>query len=191
MIRPILITGVPGIGKTTLFKKLMSHCGRAGCVSGFYVDEERAGGEGRTGFSIVTIPEGKRAKLAALERDVGKEDRPKVGRWSVYLKDFEETCLPILRTIETESRKQTTKSIMMVDEIGKMELLSSEFTSLMTSLLSNPPDNLLIICTIALHGSGLVASAKTLPNVDVHEVTSENRDDLPEKLMKTIDMRMR
>ena len=189
MIRPILITGVPGIGKTTLFKIILSHCKRISNVTGFYVDEERAEGNGRTGFSVVTIPDNNKCKLASLVRDVGEGDRPKMGRWSVYLNEFERTCLPILKDVN--NIKSSTKTIVMIDEIGKMELLSSDFTNLMSSLLSSPPDNVLIVSTIALHGSGLVSTAKALPNVDTHEVTSENRDDLPDMLLKIIEMRMK
>jgi nucleoside-triphosphatase len=55
----ILLTGHPGVGKTTLIHKvlsLMSGEGREESASGFYTEEIREGGS-RKGFRIKTLDE--------------------------------------------------------------------------------------------------------------------------------------
>eukprot|EP01063_Lacrimia_lanifica_P014722 TRINITY_DN21285_c0_g1_i1.p1 TRINITY_DN21285_c0_g1~~TRINITY_DN21285_c0_g1_i1.p1 ORF type:complete len:216 (+),score=70.18 TRINITY_DN21285_c0_g1_i1:50-649(+) len=186
-MRPLLITGVPGVGKTTLFKQLLKEVsGKVGSssVRGFYVDEERpSGGGGRVGFNLVTIPDGRTARLARLAKDDPNPALPKVGRWCVYVNDLEHTALPVVSEVaHAASQDGAPLSVLMVDEIGKMELLSAEFRTLLGRLLARPPPNLYIICIIALKGQGLVGEAKRLPNVDVVEVTAANRDSVYKSL---------
>ena len=59
----ILITGVPGVGKTTLVRKITQHLVEEGkTVKGFFTLEKREGGTGgggrRIGFDFVPVPEG-------------------------------------------------------------------------------------------------------------------------------------
>jgi len=62
----LVILGRPGVGKTTLVKRVAEHF--PGLFRGFYTEEIREG-RVRTGFWIVTLS-GKRSVLAAKGRDL-------------------------------------------------------------------------------------------------------------------------
>ncbi|MFQ5957268.1 MAG: nucleoside-triphosphatase, partial [Candidatus Brocadiales bacterium] len=75
MVKNILITGRPGVGKTTVVKKVLSALDIK--PGGFYTEEIRAGKE-RQGFMIKTFG-GKSGVLAHVDNRGG----PRVGRYGV------------------------------------------------------------------------------------------------------------
>eukprot|EP00754_Rhynchopus_humris_P034249 Rhum_TRINITY_DN15579_c0_g1::Rhum_TRINITY_DN15579_c0_g1_i1::g.161319::m.161319/K06928/NTPCR; nucleoside-triphosphatase len=199
-MRPLLLTGVPSVGKTTLFKRVVSELAtRFGhdAVRGFLVEEERGGPDGgRTGFHLVTLPDGARQPFAGRTKDVAAADAAGaggagahvvMGRWCVFLGAFEAAALAVLRDALRRAAECAAPVVLVVDEIGKMELLSEAFRALMEGVLEAPPANLYVVCTIALRGQGLVASAKELPGVDLVEVTAENRGTLFPQVMEKVD----
>ncbi|KAJ9473433.1 Nucleoside-triphosphatase THEP1 [Diplonema papillatum] len=193
-IRPILITGTPGVGKTTVFKKICENLKKSGAdVTGFYTEEERGPGGGRVGFDIVPVsPDGlgKTSVLARLTSETEDKRLPTVGRWSVYVPAFEAAALPLLVGV-SDKQPGEPATVLVIDEIGKMELLSADFGERLATLLRRPPVGVLIVATVALRGSGLVASAKELPSVDVYEVTADNRDEMAPRLTTVASHRLR
>ena len=55
MERHILLTGPPGIGKTTLVKKISESLCKDNFVTGFFTEEVRSMGGIRTGFDAVSL----------------------------------------------------------------------------------------------------------------------------------------
>jgi hypothetical protein len=104
MIR-LVILGRPGVGKTTLVKRVAEHF--PGLFHGFYTEEIREG-RIRTGFRIVTLS-GKRGVLATK----GGASPLRVGAYAVFVEDFERLVLPELEN----ALKQ--KVPLLVDEIVK------------------------------------------------------------------------
>ncbi len=99
--RHVLITGPPGVGKTTLVKKVCMRLSMAGCekaVAGFYTEEirgEKDGRRQRLGFDVVDVADDKRrAPLARLE---GHSAGPMVGKYTVKVKEFEEMAIDLLQ----------------------------------------------------------------------------------------------
>lgn len=133
MIR-LVILGRPGVGKTTLVKRVAEHF--PGLFHGFYTEEIREG-RIRTGFRIVTLS-GKRGVLATK----GGASPLRVGTYAVFVEDFERLVLPELEN----ALKQ--RAPLLVDEIGKMELSSQNFRKLLDILWKEghsslpPPDSL-------------------------------------------------
>jgi len=88
-----------GVGKTTLIRKICSNLRDKGhLLQGFYTEEVR--GEGisqRIGFDVVTLA-GKRGILSR-ENPEDKLRRPKVGKYSVFVQNFEDLALPLLVAI--------------------------------------------------------------------------------------------
>lgn len=111
--RALLLTGPPGSGKTTLLQQVVTRLGsRAG---GFYTTELREKGS-RVGFEIVTLT-GERDILA----HVRCASPYRVGRYGVDLNALERVGVSALR------RAISAGQLVVVDEIGKMELGSAAF----------------------------------------------------------------
>lgn len=157
----LLITGRPGVGKTSLIKKLLSELrDRAG---GFYTEEIREGGE-RKGFKITTV-DGKQGTLA----HVMHKSPFKVGKYKVNLEDFEKLALPAIEKAIQEGK------IIVIDEIGKMELFSERFRQTLISALDSPH---LIIATIKEGPDPLTQKIKSRDDAQIFQMTLENRNQL-------------
>ncbi len=163
----ILLTGRPGVGKTTVIMRL-ADCLRGQDVSGFYTEEIRERGH-RKGFLAVTLS-GRTAVLA----HVGIRSRFLVGRYGVDVNGFEELALPELgRPCDT----------ILIDEIGKMECFSGRFVTAVWKLLDGRTQ---VVATVANKGAGFIAKVKARPDVEVWEVTRSNRDELPQRLAESL-----
>jgi nucleoside-triphosphatase len=153
----ILVTGRPGIGKTTLIRSLVREIKFLEPI-GFYTEEIREQGH-RTGFCLVTLS-GERRILA--HRDIA--GRHRVGRYGVDLRGFEEFL---------QEHPLEGEALVVIDEIGRMECLSTRFRETVLAILDSPS---LMVATIALRGTGFIASVKEREDVHLVEVTMENRD---------------
>ena len=112
--RVLLITGVPGVGKTTVMRRVKGLlAGKR--IRGFLTDEIRDERGERLGFQIETL-DGQIARLAG----VGLRSPNRVGRYGVDLDALNAVAVPAL-TLEE-------RAIYLIDEIGKMECLSGAFT---------------------------------------------------------------
>jgi nucleoside-triphosphatase len=165
----LFLTGVPGVGKTTLIREVLRHFEDIQCA-GFYTEEKRHRGQ-RIGFKIITL-DGEEATLAS----VGRKE-PTVGRYSVHLEEFEELILPRL------DPETSHADLYVIDEIGKMELLSSKFRNRLIDLFARPSN---ILATIAKKGKGFIEQLKARNDIDLIEVTRANRDGLVGEIARRI-----
>jgi nucleoside-triphosphatase len=161
MKKNILITGLPGIGKTTLIKKLYEELKPLRPV-GFYTAEIRQGGV-RKGFELNSL-DGTRGLLS--HQDIHGPYR--VGRYGVDIKGFED-FLDSIPFFNPSTR------LIIIDEIGKMECLSGKFKKLLVEMLDSDK---WLIATIALKGGGLIAEVKERQDVKLFTMTKSNRDSL-------------
>jgi nucleoside-triphosphatase len=157
----ILVTGLPGVGKTTLIKKL-SEALKSFHPVGFYTEELREGGE-RKGFEMVSL-EGGRGLLSHK----GIQSPFRVGRYRVNIESFEDFLSSI-------SFFNPLIRLIMIDEIGKMECFSDQFKKLLEEILDSEK---WVIATIALKGAGLIAEVKERKDVKLFEITKQNRESL-------------
>lgn len=106
------LTGAPGVGKSTVFMRIVEELRKIGCsVGGIHAPEVRVGGV-RVGFMIVDLHTGARGWLAR----VGDFKGPRVGKYVVIIDDVLNVGVPALE------RALTGMDIIAVDEIGPMEL---------------------------------------------------------------------
>jgi nucleoside-triphosphatase len=166
----LLITGLPGVGKTTFIKKLLEESRYLHPV-GFYTEEIREEGM-RKGFELVHL-EGKRGVLSHVDI----KSRYRVGRYKVDVSGFEDF-------LDGISFFDPSSDIIMVDEIGKMECLSTKFDRIMKEVLNSEK---WVIATIALKGGGLIAEVKQRRDVKLFEITQSNRDVLFSEILKEIN----
>ncbi|WVZ11791.1 hypothetical protein V8G54_016321 [Vigna mungo] len=129
-----LVTGPPGVGKSTLIMRVLESLRLNSSIKlqGFYTREVRHAGQ-RVGFEVVTL-DGRIAPLASLHfsspESVGW---PSVGKYKVDVASFESLALP-----ELQVREGT--GLFIIDEVGKMELFSSSFfPAVLRVLESNIP----------------------------------------------------
>ena len=161
----ILLTGPPGIGKTTACRKIADHLtSSGGPVHGFYTEEIRESGR-RKGFRIVTL--GGRTGILAHADHRG---RHRVGRYGVNLEDLETIALP-----EIIPRGEPGE-IILVDEVGTMELKSSRFRDTLVRALDSSAR---VLATIKLGGHPLIGQVKSRRDAETLEVTAGNRDEIP------------
>eukprot|EP01025_Chloroclados_australasicus_P061966 TRINITY_DN8136_c0_g1_i1.p3 TRINITY_DN8136_c0_g1~~TRINITY_DN8136_c0_g1_i1.p3 ORF type:complete len:199 (-),score=15.83 TRINITY_DN8136_c0_g1_i1:323-919(-) len=180
MARNIMITGQPGIGKSTLIKRVLDNLSDTYDVNaiakGFYTQELR-GPQGRLGFDVITL-DGRRGPLARLGS--GGPGQPRVGRYQVDLQSFEAIALPEIQI--TEGVK-----IYVVDEIGKMEFNCRQFFPMVRQLLDSDS---LVLGTIpeARQGRQLREVAEVVSRGDVVVVTLNraNRNDWAKEVERGI-----
>jgi nucleoside-triphosphatase len=167
----ILITGLPGVGKTTLIKRISEALKNLHPV-GFYTAEIKEGGE-RKGFELISL-EGKRGILSHKEA----RSPYQVGHYKVDIESFED----FLNSIPFSD---LLTRLIIIDEIGKMECLSDQFKKILEEILDSEKR---VMATIALKGSGLIARVKERDDVKIFEITKKNRDSLVLEILK--EMRM-
>ncbi len=167
--RHILLTGVPGCGKTTLIRRLAYELEGLG-PAGFFTEEIRLQGQ-RRGFRLTGL-DGSKGLLAHVDFHGG----PRVGRYGVDVARF----VDFLNALKLD---QAATLLVFLDEIGRMECLSEHFTHLVRRLLDSPKT---IVATVALKGGGFIAEVKQRPDVQLIEIDPRNRDRLVEDLVKRI-----
>jgi nucleoside-triphosphatase len=161
----ILITGLPGSGKTTLVIKLaeaLQDLNPVGC----YTAEIRKAGV-RQGFELVSL-DGTRAILSHV--DIHSLFR--VGRYGVDIKGLDS----FLDSLALGCREA---GLIIIDEIGKMESRSDRFKALMRELLNSDTP---VLATIALKGVGFIDEVRMRADVRLVELTQTNRDSLVEDI---------
>jgi nucleoside-triphosphatase len=154
----ILVTGPPGVGKTTFIINLASEL-KHSTMAGFYTSEIRESGL-RKGFELISL-DGRKSILS----HVNIKSDYRVGRYGVDVKEFE-------AFLESIDLAHSDTDVLLIDEIGKMECHSKMFRELITSLLDSEKP---LVATISLRGEGLISQIKERPDVQVIEITAANR----------------
>jgi len=166
----VLITGLPGVGKTTAVIRLAEAL-RDFRPKGFYTAELREKGV-RQGFELISF-DGRRTLLS----HVAMKGPYRVGRYGVDIKSFED-FIGAVNFAEPETR------LVIIDEIGKMECYSEKFKTLVEDLLDSGK---LVIATIALKGEGFISGVKKRPDVRLFELTQGNRTTLTGELVHYVN----
>jgi nucleoside-triphosphatase len=166
--RRLLLTGVPGSGKSTAIRRLAELLGKQ--PGGFYTAEMRKAGE-RRGFRLVAF-DGRKALIAHV--DFPKTHR--VGKYGVDVAAMDEASDKALAP-------RRGLDIYLVDEIGKMECLSERFVARMRGLLDSGRT---LIATVALRGEGFIAETKQREDCELWTLTRANRDAMPQRVLEWI-----
>jgi len=161
----ILLTGIPGIGKSTIIKKVIASF--TGPMKGTYAEEENINNE-RVGFILHTL-EGQSAYLA--HQNMASEYR--VGKYGVNVDAIESLVVPAISPLND--------SVIVIDEIGFMQSHAPHFLNAVTAALDHAP---CVLGTIPIENTDRILKIKQRPDVQLIEVTSENRNSLSEIILE-------
>ena len=156
----ILLTGLPGCGKTTAIMKIIAGL-NCKSVAGLYTEEIRENNN-RKGFRFKRL-DGAGGILAHVDI----KSRFKVGKYGVDVAGFEKSVVPILNA------EQADAELFVIDEIGKMECFSEKFAVAIRRLFASDKS---VLATVARKGDGLISEIKNCPGVQLFNLTLENRD---------------
>jgi nucleoside-triphosphatase len=166
MKRVLLLTGRPGTGKTALIKEALARTGVKG--GGFYTEEIRTGGT-RQGFRIATL-DGQEAILA----HVGISSPYQVSKYKVATDALDRVGVSALHRALKES------DLIVIDEIGKMELLSPRFREAVMQAINSGKK---VLGTIMLNPHPFADEIKRHPEVETLLVTRDNRTGVTRKVL--------
>lgn len=166
----ILLTGLPGCGKTTAIMKIVAGLACEN-VSGFYTEEIREG-RVRKGFRWKRL-DGAAGTLAHVDI----KSPFKVSKYCVDVAGFEAAVVPVLDVEVSDA------DLIVIDEIGKMECYSEKFVAAVRRLFESDKS---VLATIALKGAGLISEIKNHPDARLITLSPDNRDEIVAEMIRTL-----
>ncbi|MHA2066146.1 MAG: NTPase [Candidatus Thorarchaeota archaeon] len=169
MRKNVILTGRPGIGKSTLIRKVINTL-EPDRADGFWSEEIRENST-RVGFSIITIS-GEQGVLAHSSLKTG----PRVGKYRVNVEDLESIAIPSL------ARARTQGKIIVIDEIASMELYSPQFAPEVRKCL----DTGRVVATLQQRRGTFQDEVRSRKDVHLIEITLANRDSILHEVLSRL-----
>jgi nucleoside-triphosphatase len=172
----LLVTGAPGVGKTTLIQRIHQHYKTKGLkVAGITTHEVREGDQ-RVGFRITDLSSGTEGWLAKVDDSVG----PRIGKYTVVSQDLERIGVRGLR-----EAAEGSADLVLIDEIGPMEMTSPAFRDAISKLLSHQG---FVIATVKYgsHYPEVERASETTETVNV-EVLRNNREEVFQRITSIVN----
>ena len=170
MKQTYLLTGRPGTGKTSLIKQAVA--GMRGKAGGFYTEEIRTQGV-REGFRLVTL-DGQDAILA----HVNIHSQYRVSKYGVDIDSLDRLGVSALH------KAAQVCDLVVIDEIGKMELLSANFREAVLGIIDSGRR---VLGTIMLNSNPWADAIKRQPQVNLITVTRANYHQVLEELLRWLN----
>ena len=173
-IPKIGITGMPNVGKTQTLKKIIGFLEEAGYVIEGMITEPIIENEERVGFWVEDWQTHEKEVFAHIDFDV----KEKVGKYGVDVKALEKIGVPAIRkAIDDEN-----VHVIVIDEIGKMEMLSPAFCDIVIEALDC--DKPILVTLHKKSRTPLLQDVRRRDDLRILEVTPVNRNLLPYKIEK-------
>lgn len=167
MKKNIFLTGGPSSGKTAVIKQVIGKLNVP--ATGFYTEEDRVGPK-RVGFVIRTL-DGGVEYLAHQDIKSGCQ----LKKYDVSLRNIDTIVVPSLAPVK--------KNVIILDGIGKIQCISKVFKQAVLKALNSSN---IVIGTIAPGEDDFIIEVRSREDVELHEVTRNNRKLLPDFILNRI-----
>lgn len=168
----LLLTGKPGVGKTTVLTKNVDALKAEGYTVGGMLSREIREGGARVGFALLDIGSGRCGWLAHVNQKSG----PQLGRYRVNIEDLNGIgAQAILAAVEN-------CDFVAIDEVGPMELFSALFKEAVRKALESRK---LVVAVVHWKWSdSVIREARERADAELITVTVENREKLNEAIVE-------
>ncbi len=168
----VLISGLPGVGKTTLVKEIVALFPSK--FGGFITEEVRDNNGKRTGFLISDL-HGNSELFASIYFN----SPYLVARYGVDIERFEKFAIPALEDAMSKER------IVVIDEIGKMELISQRFRKIVLEIFSLDKK---VLATIKLKYDTFTEKLKMTSGTSLFILERGNYNDIKSSVIKALEL---
>ena len=162
----VLLTGRPGCGKTTLVKRIVNEVALP--AGGFYTVEIREGRE-RVGFKIITLDD-----QEAVLAHVDFKTPARVAKYGLDLSGLETIG------VEALSKAMRARQVVVIDEIGPMEIRSGVFCDVVKEALDSGAP---ILATITARSFPFTDTIRKRHDLALIEVRRNNREQLVSEVL--------
>lgn len=166
------ITGLPGSGKTYALLRVIEMLQDGEIKIGGMIDEPVGDGRHKTGFTVRNILTNETEVFAST----GIESKVMIGKIGVDLSKLEEVGVKAIR------EACETCDIIVIDEVGKMEVESEAFIEAVKEALD--AEKPMILTLHKKSRNPLLQDIRRRDDVRVLEVTPTNRNLLPYKIVR-------
>ena len=163
----VFLTGAPGVGKSTVVRRSAEEIQKGGIKVGGMTSGDLRSGSDRVGFEIRNLMTGETGVLAHTNQPIG----PRIGKYRVKTEDLDKIGTEAILFAINDA------DLIVIDEVGPMELTSHRFrNAVQAALACGKP----LLGTVHRNAQDpIVREIKSSPSIEVIEVTHENRDTLP------------
>lgn len=168
MSKKFVITGPPGVGKTTVLLKTIQIIRAKGFRVGGMICREVRVNDIRVGFKVEDLEDGRWGWLA----NVNLKTHVKVGKYGVNIEDLENIGVAALR----RALSNENVHVIALDEIGPMELKSKLFYETVEDIIKSSKP---LIAVLHYRISGPLVNLLNSRRPVVIQVSHRNRDTLP------------
>ncbi len=179
-IPKIGITGMPSVGKTDTLLKIIHTLEDHGYVVQGMVTEPIIVKKKRVGFNVRNWQTKEKEVFAHIDY----ETKEKVGIYGVDITALENVGVPAIREAITDEKV----NIIVIDEIGKMEMLSEKFCEMVIEALHS--DKPILVTLHKKSRTPLLQDVRRRDDIRILEVTPVNRNLLPYKIEKIMEEKL-
>ncbi len=170
--RLLLLTGEPGIGKTSILLDTAKDLKKEGFKVGGMISREERSGNARLGFEVRSLNSNVKGWLARTSQRTG----PRIGKYRVNLNDLESIGVAAIEDALRDS------DIIVIDEVGPMELSSRRFSE---AVIKAAQSEKLVIAIVHQRSSNQLKSYLIeRKDARLYSITADNRDRLAESIVK-------
>ncbi len=179
-IPKIGITGMPSVGKTETLLKIIASLEEHGYTVEGMITEPIIKKKKRVGFYVTDWQTKEKEVFAHLDFDL----KEKVGKYGVDIEALEKIGIPAIEKAINDEEI----NIIVIDEIGKMEMISEKFCDTVIDALDS--DKPIMVTLHKKSRTPLLQDVRRRDDIRILEVTPVNRNLLPYKIEKIMEEKL-